>query len=269
MATADDKPLAGKRIVITRAREQAASLAEPLERLGAEVILLSSVSFSPAADTAALDNAIAELNKFDWLLLTSQNAVHYFCQRCRERGVALANSRARIGAVGPTTAEAARAEGLEAGFVAARHTGEALAEELGPELRGKRVLLPRSGHAGDALPAALRAAGATVDEVVAYRTVAPETSSDGVGPAALAAAHVVVFASPSAARHFVEHVGPEMLENLRGSAAIAAIGPTTSAALRDLGLDAAIEAKDSTATGLVTAIVEHFRRAAPLEVRNR
>jgi uroporphyrinogen-III synthase len=270
LATSDAKPLAGKRIVITRAREQAASLAEPLERLGAEVILLPSVTFAPANDTVALDHALAELERFDWLLLTSQNAVRYFCERCRVVGVELAKLRARVGVVGPATAEAARREGLEVSAVATRHSGESLAEELGPALSGKSVLLPRSDRAGNALPKALRAAGASVVDVVAYRTLSPPAAGDGGSLAdTMASAHVVVFASPSAAHHFSEQAGPEIMEKLKASAVFAAIGPTTAATLREQGIEVGIEAKDSTASGLVAAIVEYFCRSSPVEVRNK
>jgi len=263
-------PLKGKRIVITRAREQASTLAESLERLGAEILYFPSVAFSAPHDTSALDAAIAGLDRFDWLLLTSQNAVRYFCQRCRDLGTDAARENLQIAAVGPATAEAAQREGLRVTYVARQHSGAALADELGAVVRGKKLLLPRSDRAGEGLPAKLRAAGAEVTDVVAYCTVAPEPADAKISEAILAGrADAIVFASPSAVHHFVEQLGWPAMATLEKGTMLAAIGPTTAKAIREAGLRVGIEAAESTAQGLVIAIEEFFRKEFSSEVQGQ
>src|SRR5262249_1952389 len=143
-----------------------------------EVLLLPTVEFAPPEDTSALDSGIAQISSFDWILFTSQNAVRFFANRFAQlpaHGPAPAPSHFQAAAVGPATAEAAQQEGFCVQYLAKNHTGESPAQELAEKLRGKRVLLPRSDRADDRLPAALRASGASVTEVVAYRTAAPQS----------------------------------------------------------------------------------------------
>ena len=270
METSSEKPLAGKRIVITRVREQAASLAEPLEGMGAEILYFPAISFRPPNNAAELDNAIGELSRFDWLVLTSQNAVRFFCKRCRELGTSPAHLKMQVAAVGPATAEAARAEGLAVNFVARRHSGAALAEEFGNGVRGKRILLPRSDRAGEELPAKLRATGAEVVEVVAYCTMTPVSADAHLSDAIRkGAADVIVFASPSAVYHFAEQAGWNSMMDVTSETVLAAIGPTTAKALRELGVSVEIEAAESTAAGLAAAIEEYFRLKSSAEVRGQ
>jgi len=246
--------LAGLRIVVTRAPEQADALTQMLQERGAEVILLPAVAFAPPEDWAALDLAIRGLRSYDWLLLTSQNAVRLFAARCRELG-ATVSERPSVGCVGPATAAAAREEGFAVVFMAATYRGTALAGELSGNLTGKRVLLPRSDRASRDLPEALRALGAQVDDVVAYRTVSP-----GPVDACVAAevregrADVIVFASPSAVHYVVEEIGADALQALAGRTAFASIGPVTSEALREAGLPEDIGAAKSAAAELAGAI---------------
>ncbi|MBI3661714.1 MAG: uroporphyrinogen-III synthase [Acidobacteria bacterium] len=264
---ASSQPLAGKRVVVTRAAEQAGDLVRALNASGAEVLLLPSVAFAAAEDPRPLDAAIRSVYLFDWLLLTSQNAARFFAARCRELGIqpsALAGAPPRIAAVGPATADAARQEGLDVKYIAARHTGEALADELSEELAGKKVLLPRSDRAGAELPAALRCAGAHVTDVVAYRTLAPPPADAGpLEEIRQGRADVVTFASPSAFHSFVEQVGAEPLRQLSSQFVFAAIGPVTARAIREAGFAVEIEAADSTAAGLVAAIISWCARRAP------
>ncbi|MGH9679449.1 MAG: uroporphyrinogen-III synthase, partial [Candidatus Acidiferrales bacterium] len=203
------RPLEGKRIVITRALEQAHALKERLEVLGATVLLLPAVSFLEPADTAELDRAIRSLGTFDWILFTSANAVRFFSSRCRKLDVVPGDIRTlRLAAVGPATATAVAAEGFSIDFVAQEFQGPALAREMGEELSGKRALLPRSDRAGRDLPKALREAGAEVTEVTAYRT-------GGIGPAVPgvlegvreARVDVVSFFSPSAVENLRTALG--------------------------------------------------------------
>jgi uroporphyrinogen III methyltransferase/synthase len=255
-----DRPLDGKRIVVTRAAAQAHVLKNRLEELGARVLLLPAVSFSEPADTSALDRAIGALESYDWVLFTSANAVRFFASRCRKvSGTVRASARLRCAAVGPATASAAAAEGLTIDYVAKEFLGVALARELSASLAGKRVLLPRSDHAGRDLPDALRTAGAEVTEIVAYRTGGVGAAEPGVIEAVREArVDVVSFFSPSAVENLRGEFGVEVLSRLGARAAFAAVGPVTAAALRNAGLPVAVEAEQATAESMVTAITKYF-----------
>jgi uroporphyrinogen III methyltransferase/synthase len=256
---ASTKPLSGKRVVVTRATEQAGDLVRMLEENGAEVLLAPSVTFAEVEDKQPLDAAILSLFRFDWLLLTSQNAVRFFAARCRERGIdlsVLAGAPPSVAVVGPATAEAARQEGLVVKFVASRNTGEGLAQELRQHVLGKKVLLPRSDCAAADLPAALSRAGAQLTEVIAYRTLAVQgAAAKELEQIRQGGADVVTFASPSAFHSFVEQMGADVLHQLFGRIVLAAIGPVTARAIQQAGFVAEIVAEDSSAAGLVAAII--------------
>ncbi|MFZ0583730.1 MAG: uroporphyrinogen-III synthase [Candidatus Acidiferrales bacterium] len=257
-------PLAGKRIVVTRAPEQAGELIHALEALGAEVLLLPTVSFAPPENPAELDAALARLAEFDWILFTSQNAVRFFCRRWmdteRERAV-LGSGRARIASVGAPTARALALEGIRVDYIAQTQTGESLASELSDSMAAKQVLLPRSDRVDDRLPSALREAGATVCEVTAYRTLRPETLDPEI-LARLRRAEIdaVVFASPSAFHNLATFVPRAELAGLSNQIQFAVIGSTTTRALRDDGARVAIEANDSSSAGLADAIAKYYQR---------
>jgi len=257
--------------VVTRAPEQAGELVRELKQRGAEVLLLPAVRFVEPQDTQPLDEAIHSLSRFDWVLFTSQNAVHFFCRRCQELGLAWpSRSRPHIAAVGPVTAAAAREQGLALDYVASRFRGEALAEELSQALSGKSVLLPRSDLARGGLPAALRAAGAKIVDVVAYQTISGDPSADGLfDRIRQGEVDVVSFASPSAFRHLGEALGAEALQKLAGRVLFAAIGPTTARAIREAGAAVEIEATQSTSAGLACAIAEYFGPRAPSGVKSQ
>jgi uroporphyrinogen III methyltransferase/synthase len=251
--------------VVTRAPEQAEELIRQLHQLGADVLLFPAVSFVDPADSEALDAALDSLPQFHWLLFTSQNAVRFFTKRRRARGGGATAGQPLIAAVGPATAAAAERQGFRVEYVAGRFRGAALAEELGPRLAGKKILLPRSDLASGDLPAALRAAGADVTDVVAYRTVAPDGHDRSTAEAvSRGVVDVVTFLSPSALRHVAEEVGVEALRRV----ALAAIGPVTAAAIRDAGLAVEIEAREATAASLVTAIADYFTERLPSGVKS-
>lgn len=271
METGNSFPLRGRKIVVTRAAEQATELVERFERLGAEVVLLPTVALRDPEDWAPLDRELERLTEFDWLIFTSQNAVRYFSRRCRELGLSSSSAQSsgpRVAAVGPATSEAAAREGLRVDYVAKRHSGESLAEELKAAVAGCRVLLPRSDSARGDLPAALRAAGADVVEVIAYRTVEPdELKSEALKRIMHGEADVVTFASPSAFQNFADETGIEELGRMTSHCVIAALGPVTAQAIRETGVPVGIEAKESTSAGLVEAIEKYFTSNAPLGVK--
>ena len=264
MSNESSRLLCGKRIVVTRATDQAHELQHSLEAKGAEVLLLPTVSFAPATDHASLDAAIQHVAEFDWILFTSQNAVRFFSLRARGLGLrpgAIQNPRPLVAAVGPATAQAATEEGFRVDTVPASHSGEALAQELWGAIGGRKVLLPRSDRADDRLPAALREAGAQVTEIVAYRTAPP----DSLDPEIMqrirrAEVNAIVFASPSSFHYLSECIGPAELVALSSRVHFAAIGPTTSRALREAGARVEIEATESSAAGLADSIAKYYER---------
>jgi uroporphyrinogen-III synthase len=255
---APEKPLAGKRIVVTRAPEQAGELIRTLEHLGAEIITLPSVAFAPANDSRSLDFALAELGTFDWVLFTSQNAVRFVSLRLEQLG--LDRTMKRIAAVGPATAEIARQQGFRVDYVATTHTAHSLAQELRDSIGGGKVFLPRSDHSGDQIAVALREGGARVAEVVAYRTVAPEAPDRSVlDSIRRAEIDVTIFASPSAFHNLDGFLGSGELSKLAEKSRFAAIGPTTARAMRESGVRVHIEAEESSSAGLADAIAKYYQ----------
>ena len=258
------QPLAGRRIVVTRARAQADELTAALVALGAEVIAAPVIRIEPLADLALLRAALADLSRYTWIVFTSRNTVDVVCDRLPEWGVAPAALAARpVAAIGPATAAALTERGIAPALVPPQFVAESVVAALAARgnLRGARVLLPRAEQARDALPEGLRALGAAVDVIPVYRTVAETT--DGADLAAqLAAGRVdaVTFTSSSTVQHFVELVGRDVAARSRYVAAV--IGPVTAATARELGLPVAVEAAEYTAPGLVQAMVRHFAGGA-------
>lgn len=260
--------LAGKRIVITRAALQSEELAKELSARGAHSVILPLVSFAEPEDFAPLDRAIAEIQQFDWLILTSAQTVRAIMQRADglQRSLAPGGARLRVACVGPVTAEAARNAKLPVEYVAVTHNGVGLANELGGKLQGSKVLLPRSDRANPDLPAALKRFGAHVTEVVAYRTVRPsESDRKSLKNIVAGQADAILFFSPSAVQHFAEMVGAEKLRAIQDLLAITAVGPVTAKALREAGVERIAVAPETTAASVIDALEKHFAagKAAP------
>jgi uroporphyrinogen III methyltransferase / synthase len=248
----DRKPLFGKRVVVTRASAQAGGLRARLAELGAEVLDVPALRVEPL-DPAPLRHALGKITEYDWLVLTSQNAVSLLWEALRDTGRdARALATCRIACVGRSTAEALLARGLAADVVPQRFVAEAVLEALAAraDVRGMRVLYVAAEGAREVLPDGLRAMGCAVKVVRAYRTVA-----DGVGAAPLRAAlergevDVVTFASASAVRGYVDAVG----DVLARRAPAVSIGPVTSEAVRGAGMTLAAEADEATIAALVSA----------------
>ena len=259
-------PLAGRRIVVTRAPEQAGELARLLEENGAEVLLCPLVAFERPDDSSALDASLGRLGEFDWLLFTSQNAVRFFEERRRELVVPLEWGRPRVAAVGPATAKAARELGYDVEYTAEEATGSGLARGLGEKVAGSSVLLPRSDRARADLPETLRAAGARVTEVVAYRTVPPgQQGLEALEKIQAGGVAAVALASPSAFERLAEQIGMETLRELTRTVALAAIGPVTAAAIRQAGLPVAVTPAKPSAEAFVEALAAHFAGAVRVD----
>ena len=220
------------------------------------------VSFAPPEKYDELDAALSSIEAFDWVVFTSANAVQAVERRGEELGRSL-DALAKLphaAAVGPATSSAAEAAGFSVEYVAANHSGTGLARELGAELRGKKVLLPRSDRANPDLPAALRRAGAVVTEVVAYRNLPPGPADRGKLHDSLSGVDAIVFYSPSAVQNFVELAGRERLGTLQGRVVMVAIGHTTSSALSSAGIQRIARAADTTTKAVVEALEGHLAR---------
>jgi uroporphyrinogen III methyltransferase/synthase len=247
-------PLFGKRIVVTRAREQAGMLGAGLRALGANVIELPTIEIVPPSDYGPLDRAIAELAGYDWLIFTSANGVRYFLERLDCSRQDLRGLRARICAIGDATKAAVENLHLKVDLIGEEYVAESLVDAFQAiDLGGKRMLLPRAAVARDLLPRKLRERGARVDVVEAYRTVVPE---DAVTRAtevfgASRKPDWITFTSSSTVQNFVRIAGAKALEGVK----VASIGPVTTATAKKLGVEVTAQAAVYTSEGLIHAIL--------------
>ncbi|MGB8473707.1 MAG: uroporphyrinogen-III synthase [Candidatus Acidiferrum sp.] len=264
MADNTPSPLAGKTVVVTRAAEQSAKLVEELSAREAKVKLLPLISFAPPENYAELDAALKRMDAFDWIIFTSANAVQAVERRRKELGgeVDATAKQPNAAAVGPATAAEAEHAGFSVEYVAEIHSGAGLAGELREELKGKNVLLPRSDRANADLPAQLRRSGATVTEVVAYRTIAPDRGTrNRVNDCLNEGVDGILFFSPSAVHSFLEMIGPKRLEAMQGRAVMVAIGPATAGALSAAGVQRIAWAADTTPAAAIEALEGHLARS--------
>jgi uroporphyrinogen-III synthase len=219
------------------------------------------VAFAPPDDLAALDDALRRMREYHWVFFTSQNAVRALQERseCLKVSLRDAAGTAQIAAVGPATAEAVRATGLGVAYVAKEHHGVALAQELQAEVRGKRVLLPRSDRANHDLVETLQRLGAHVTEIVAYKTLRPASDDTRYLENILQdVPDAVLFFSPSAVHHLRELLGPQPFLNLAEKSAFAAIGSVTERALREAGVPRLIVASDTSACAILDSLADLF-----------
>ena len=258
------KPLAGKRVVVTRALEQGKSLVEALRDAGAEPVLLPLVAFAPADNLAELDACLKNCARFDWVFFTSQNALRAVQQRCADLDLPLAQVFAgvKIAAVGPATAEVVAATGLSVNFISRVHTGVALAEELSAETQQKRVFLPRSDRANPDLIEVLNLHGWQVTPVVAYKTVSPGSDSPQAQESLFHVdADAILFFSPSAVHHLRELLGAKRFRELSRQSVFVAIGPVSENALKVEGVDRILLAADATVAAAVVTLADYFAKA--------
>jgi len=247
--------LNNKRILVTRTRHQASGLAAQLQALGATVVHIPTIEIVPPESYAPLDAALARLAVFDWLIFTSANAVEVFQGRCN-----LAIHPKRIAVIGPATAHAVEAIGLTADLIPPRYIAESLAAELTPYAAHAHMLLVRAAEARDTLPELLRAAGAVITIVEAYRNQVPADAVPALRAALDSQEHypdAITFTSASTARNFFALLDAAHLA-LPEKVVLASIGPITSQTLRDLGHPPHIEAAEHTIPALVRALANHF-----------
>lgn len=249
--------LTGKRVVVTRAREQAGTLVGLLEAAGAEPLVFPSIQIVDPPDVEPLDTAIRSLDVYSWVVFTSMNAVERFFAR-----MALADKDARhlygirVAAVGPATARALDHHGVTADFVPAKHVGEGVLEGLCERGvgEGTRVLLPRALEAREVLPEGLRERGVRVDVVPAYQTITGPGDPAVLERLSAGEADAVTFTSPSTVRGFLELTAGIDL----GDPAVAVIGPIAAREARSAGLRVDVEPAEYTTPALVAALEEYY-----------
>jgi uroporphyrinogen-III synthase len=286
-------PLSGMRVLVGRARHQAAALSSELRGLGAQVIEIPFIEIRRPRSFQPLDSALKNLRVYDWLILTSVNGVEAMWERMgklrvgsamknREghgfspaaegqtnfRALAPEGKRIHIAAIGPATKKAIEQRGLKVDVVPREYVAESVVRSLKRKAEGKRVLLVRAKVARDVIPRELRKAGALVDVVEAYETAVPLSSRRRL----LATLknprkrpQVVAFTSSSTVKNFVELLGLRRgrgrpRHTLLNGILTASIGPVTSSTLRELGLHVDIEAREFTIPGLVAAIAQSLAK---------
>jgi uroporphyrinogen-III synthase len=272
--------LTHKRILITRTRHQASELAFELKALGAIPILIPTIEIISPETYAPLDNELAQLDRYDWLIFTSTNAVEIFTQRVNRiphpsqshpEGWGIRPQHEpfsptqlrqlpRIAVIGPTTAKAVQGRGLPVDLIPPKYIAESLAEALTPHAPNSRMLLIRAAEARDTLPEALTAAGAQVTIAPAYRNQIPPDSIPALQ--ALFATpdtypDAITFTSASTARNLIALLEAANL-TLPPTITLASIGPITSQTLRDLGYPPTIEAPEPTIPALVQTLAQNL-----------
>ena len=257
LAWYERRPLFGQRVLVTRAADQAAEIVRALRDAGAQPVVIPMIETVPAPDSSGVDAALRALPDYDALLFSSVNAVRFFAQRASQLGVPLASAAPAVACVGPQTAGAARERGLVVAVTPTERfdaTGLVEAATSAWGAVGRRYLLPQAQAARPELRDGLCAAGARVDAVTVYQTIAPEVDSQSLRDRLLRGdLDALTFTSPSTATNFASLLDAESLRAAR-ACRIAAIGPVTADALRAVGLDPQVLPQRATVRDLVSEL---------------
>lgn len=251
--------LAGKRVLVTRAREQADALGDALRELGAAPVLLPTIATEPVDPSEGLDDALGALATYAWAIFTSVNGVRFFLDRRAALGDAPWPAGVRIAAVGSATARALTARGLRSDAMPEEFRGDALPAALS-DLSGRRVLLPRSDIGRQAIVDGLNEAGAEVDDLPVYRTVAATPDAEVLAQLRRGV-DIITFTSPSTLRNFLVMLGDEA-RPLLAKVIVASIGPVTTEAAQAEGIRVDVQPQEYTVPGLVDALARHMEVVA-------
>lgn len=258
-------PLAGRRVLLTRAAHQLGALSDGLHSLGAEPVEVPMLEIRPPENFEPLDNALRHLREYDWLIFTSTNTVRVLSVRAAEQGIGPAEKQLpRTAAIGKATAQAAHKAGFRVALVPDAYVAESLVRELVAErpsesaVAGKRVLLARAAVARDVIPDELRKAGAKVDVLDAYRNVLPDAAPDMLCEALKTRVDAALFSSSSSVTHMAEAARRAGIAFPLAGVAAVSIGPVTSRTLREMGWEPASEASPSDIPGLIMAVLRVF-----------
>jgi len=261
----EKRPLFGRRIVVTRTREQASELMVGLEENGANCLEYSTIKIEPMDFYDDLHEEFARLEEYHWILFTSLHGVKYFFEKLYARGLDTRSLKGPgIAAVGKSTADLLLEYGVRADLLPSVFTGEGLAEALLDQgVEGRNILIPRAEKAREILPETLRGAGAQVSVVPVYRNVAPEGKRMQLRDELEAGkVDMVTFTSSSTVRNFLAMINADdnsELKRLMHRVVIAAIGPITAKIVTDNGLKVDVQPEEYTIPGLVRAVVAHYR----------
>jgi uroporphyrinogen-III synthase len=253
---ATDLPLKGLRVLITRQRAQARELCVALEGHGASAVVVPALEFGPPLDPKPLDDALLRIRECQWVAFTSANGVDFTLRRLAEVNKAVQGlTGVKVAVIGSATVEALERHNIQADLVPSKFTNEAFVQALLERLKpGERVLLPRAELADETIPDLLKAAGVSLDVVIAYRSFPPKNLAVHAREAFRGGIDAVTFTSPSTIDNLVAALGEErgVLEKV----IVACIGPATARAARAAGLTVHAEAAEQTAKGLVEALVD-------------
>ena len=256
----DNRPLFGKRVLVTRSRTQSADLVDRLERAGAEAVEAPTIEIQPVEDFCEVDAELARLTEYDWVVFTSTNSVEQLFGRLDALGRdARLFHASRIAAIGTATASALGERGIVADLISRESVSQSLIDGLAEQgVAGKNILLPGAEVRPERLRRGLEGLGAAVREVTLYRTVPPSDADERLAEALESGVDVVTFTSSSTVTNLASLLEGEVTR--LGGAIVACIGPVTAETARKAGLNVEILAEDSTAAGLVDAIVGHYMR---------
>lgn len=259
----ENKPLFGKKIIVTRAREQASSFLAKLRNLGADCIEFPTIEIIPPEDYTSLDQSIKDLNNYNWLLFTSVNGVKYFFNRLYEKGNDVRSlGDIKVGAIGPKTAEEVKKYGIIPDLIPSEYRAEAVVEEFRKLKADKlNILLPRAAKAREILPDELKKMGAHIDVVDAYKTIMPDKKAETICKMLEdGKIDMITFTSSSTVSNFMGMFGDkaDKIKTWLANVEIASIGPITSDTANKLDLKITVEPEDYTIDGLTDIIVEYY-----------
>jgi uroporphyrinogen III methyltransferase / synthase len=261
----EKRPLFGKRILVTRTREQASELVAGLEESGANCLEYSTIDIQPVDSYAVLDAELERLNEYHWILFSSLNGVTYFFKRLFAKGMDARDLNGpQVAAVGKSTAELLMNYGIKADLIPDEFTSEGLAEnllDLGVE--GRNILIPRAEKGREILPETLRGAGAQVSIAPVYKNVLTEKSTDELRDEFETGVDMITFTSSSTVRNFLTLMGGEnekTVAELLAGVKIAAIGPITAKTVTDNGLKVDVQPEEHTINAMVSAIVDYYSK---------
>jgi uroporphyrinogen III methyltransferase/synthase len=256
----EKRPLFGKKIVVTRSRAQASEFIEELEALGAEAVEMPTIRIADPEDFAPLDAAIDNIESFDWIVLTSVNAVGRFIDRLLARGKDIRDLKGiKICAIGSATADEVSKYKMRVDLIPPKYVAESIVESLQKtdEIKGKKFLLPRADIARSLLPDEIKRLGGEVLEVDVYRTVLEEEADQQVIERLLSGdIDLVTFTSSSTVRNFAQLLGPDRLDQIKSRTCFASIGPITTQTAKELGIPIHIEAEQHDIPGLAETILK-------------
>ncbi len=265
--TIGDMPLRGKRVLIAASPQTAEKLSTWLEAWGARLVRLQVIDIHKILDPVALAQVLPSLGKYGWIIFTSSYGVRFFLEHLADNGFSSRDfGNSRICAVGPATAEAAKAQGLQVDLVPDEYVAEGVVralvrrvEESGT-LAGCRILLPRARQARDVIPRELAAAGAQVDILPCYETLQAEVDRSVISDILESAPELLVFTSSSNVSNFVAALGPENASRILKAGVVAVLGPASAQTVAGYGKQPEILPRENTVESLLQAVSDYFSR---------